>query len=152
GTVCDAGVMFGDWCGSTTVPGAAPEPGVSRTPPWAGLGVARFVARPTPAQSGPRVAAGPSARTRQDIEPKRSPHQLGPLTAMGGDTSDAALHAEPLARAGRDLRGVRARAVRTVAIVDGCQSWRLWHAGDDGVRHSRITGRGRYGDRLLHLL
>ena len=37
------------------------------------------------------------------------------------------------------------------AIVDGGQSsWRLWHAGDDGVRHSRITGRGRCGDRLLH--
>src|SRR5258705_11389111 len=68
---------------------------------------------------------------------------------MGGDTSDVALHAEPVAGAGRDLRGVRARDLRTVAIVDGGQSWRLWHAGDDGVRHSRITGRGRYGDRLL---
>src|SRR5882672_6433868 len=50
--------------------------GFAWTPPWAGRGVARFVARPTPAQSGPRVAAGPAARTRQDIEPKRSPHQL----------------------------------------------------------------------------
>jgi hypothetical protein len=32
---------------------------------------------------GDEAQPSPAARTRQDIEPKRSPHQLGPLIGTG---------------------------------------------------------------------